>query len=76
MGGALISGYGRDMELEADGLAVQYSSISGYSGKGMMDALRVLKAQEEYSVEVSKRRGVSTQTYHGVFATHPEKIND
>ena len=72
MGGALISGYGRDMELEADGLAVQYSSISGYSGNGMMSALRVLKAQEEYSVEVSKRRGVSTQTYHGVFATHPE----
>jgi len=71
MGGALISGYGRDMELQADGLAVQYTTKLGYSENGMLSTLGVLKDHQEYSKEVSKRRGISQQTYHGVFSSHP-----
>ena len=69
--GALLSGYGRDMELEADDLGAQYLFLDGYSTKGMMDVLTVLKDQEIYSKELSKKRGQEPVNYHGVFASHP-----
>ena len=68
---ALLSGYGRDMELEADDLGAQYLFLDGYSTKGMMDVLTVLKDQEIYSKELSKKRGQEPINYHGVFASHP-----
>ena len=68
---ALLSGYGRDMELEADDLGAQYLFLDGYSTKGMMDVLTVLKDQEIYSKELSKKRGQEPVNYHGVFASHP-----
>ena len=46
-------------------------ALDGYSTEGMLKTLSVLKDQEVYSKEVSKRRG-QTQTYHGVFASHPK----
>ena len=41
--GALLSGYGREMELEADDLGAQYIYQDGYSPQGMYDVLSVLK---------------------------------
>ena len=70
-GGAFLAGYGRDLELQADSLGSNYMSKAGYSSQGMMQILTVLKEQELYSKEVSKRRGTDTQTYHGVFSSHP-----
>ena len=69
--GALLAGYGRDMELEADDLGAQYLFLDGYSTKGMMDVLTVLKDQEIYSKALSKKRGQEPVNYHGVFASHP-----
>ena len=40
--GALLSGYGRDMELEADDLGAQYIYQDGYSPQGMYAVLSVL----------------------------------
>ena len=69
--GALLSGYGREMELEADDLGAQYIYQDGYSPQGMYDVLAVLKDQEIYSKKVAKQRGVEPRNYHGVFASHP-----
>ena len=69
--GALVAGYGRDMELQADSLGAEYMVKQGYSASGMIDTISVLKEHELYSTEVSKRRGSNQQTYHGIFASHP-----
>ncbi len=69
--GALLSGYGRDLELEADDLGAQYIAQEGYSPQGMFDVLSVLKDQEIYSKAQAEKRGQEPRSYHGVFASHP-----
>tara|TARA_B100001013_G_scaffold339138_1_gene260828 strand:- start:35 stop:1474 length:1440 start_codon:yes stop_codon:yes gene_type:complete len=73
--GAFLAGYGRDMELQADSLGAEYMAQLGYSTKGMIKTISVLKEQELYSKEVAKRRGSVSQTYHGVFSSHPSNDN-
>ena len=67
---AFLAGYGRKLELQADELGAEYLVKDGYSSAGMLETLSVLKDQEIYSKEKSKRRG-QQQTYHGVFSSHP-----
>ena len=69
--GALLSGYGREMELEADDLGAQYIFQDGYSPQGMYEVLSVLKDQEIYSKKIAEQRGQEPRSYHGVFASHP-----
>jgi len=68
---ALISGYGRDHELQADKLGAEYLARVGYSTKNMYDVISVLKAQEQYSKYLAKKAGKQAPSYHGVFSTHP-----
>lgn len=62
-----LSGFGREHELEADGLAAEYLVRAGYDPVAMIDVVTVLKNQEDFNRLVSG----STQGYHGLFATHP-----
>jgi predicted Zn-dependent protease len=66
-GGALVSGYGRDMELEADGLGAEYLVKAGYDANAMVEVIEVLKNHEDFMKKTSNR-GIA---YHGLFATHP-----
>lgn len=66
-GQMLISGYGREMELEADALGAEYLARAGYDPNAMLQVLQVLKDQEEFASQVERRR----PTYHGLYATHP-----
>jgi predicted Zn-dependent protease len=66
--GALISGYGRDMELEADSLGAEYLYNAGYSPLAMVEVIEVLKNHEDFTKRTSNRTAVS---YHGLFASHP-----
>ncbi len=68
---AIISGYGRDHELEADKLGAEYLARVGYSTKNMLDVIGVLKAQEQYSKYLAKKAGRQAPSYHGVFSSHP-----
>ena len=74
MGGAIVRGYGRDMELEADGLGAQYLARSGYDPKAMIEVVKVLKSQEDYAKAQARDRGeaVPESGYHGLFDTHPD----
>lgn len=74
MGNAFVRGYGRDMELEADGLGAQYLARSGYDPQAMIEVVKVLKAQEDFAREQAARRGeaVPAGGYHGLFDTHPD----
>jgi len=72
LGGALLSGYGREHELESDGLGAEYLARAAYEPEAMIEVIRVLKAQETFSAEEAKKQGREVQGYHGLFASHPD----
>ncbi len=72
LGGALLSGYGREHELESDGLGAEYLARSGYDPSAMIDVLKVLKNQELFAAEQAKQLGQESKGYHGLFASHPD----
>jgi predicted Zn-dependent protease len=72
LGGALLSGYGRDHELESDGLGAEYLAKAGYEVNAMMDVIRVLKDQASFAEMQAKEQGKEVQSYHGLFASHPD----
>jgi predicted Zn-dependent protease len=70
-GTALIRGYGRDHELQADQLGAEYLARVGYQPQSMIDVVTVLKAQEEFDKFQARKEGRRPRAYHGVFSTHP-----
>jgi predicted Zn-dependent protease len=68
---ALVAGYGRDHELEADRLGAEYLARTGYSPQAMVEVISVLKNQELADVELAKQEGREPRRYHGLFDTHP-----
>lgn len=71
IGNALISGYGREHELESDRLGAEYLARTGYEPSAMTEVIGVLKNQEEFEKERAKAEGREARIYHGVFASHP-----
>ena len=72
LGGALLSGYGREHELEADRLGAEYLARTAYDPGAMLDVIRVLKNQEVFEVHRARAEGRQPQVYHGLFSTHPD----
>ena len=70
-GAEVISGYGRDMELEADGLGAEYMYKAGYEPEALLDVIGVLKNQEQFMRVKAREAGKTGTTYHGLYATHP-----
>lgn len=62
-----LSGFGREHELEADSLGAEYIANAGYDPIAVIDVVTVLKNQEDFNRRISN----NTQSYHGLFATHP-----
>ncbi|HWK75687.1 MAG TPA: M48 family metalloprotease [Povalibacter sp.] len=71
-GAALVRGYGRDNELEADRLGAEYLQDSGLAPEHMIDVVRLLKNQEMFEVARAREENRQPHIYHGVFATHPD----
>ena len=71
-GSALVSGYGREMELEADQLGAEYLDRIGYEPEAMIDVVRLLKNQEMLEVQMARQENRKPHVYHGVFASHPD----
>ena len=72
VGGALLSGYGREHELEADRLGAEYLARSSYDPQAIIKVIGVLKNQEVQDAELAKQEGREPRHYHGLFATHPD----
>jgi predicted Zn-dependent protease len=72
LSGALLSGYGRDHELEADRLGAEYLARSEYDPQAMIRVISALKNQELFDAEIAKQEGREPHRYHGLFATHPD----
>ena len=64
---ALLAGYGREMELEADQIGATLVARAGYNPLALLEVLQVLKDQSMFAKDVLGA-GVS---YHGLFSTHP-----
>lgn len=71
LGTAMVRGYGRDMELEADGLGAEYLARTGYRPNSVLDVIGALKDQDSYSKQQAEAQGKQVESYHGLFATHP-----
>ena len=72
MGSALLRGYGREHELEADKLGAEYVARTNYDTESMLDVIQVLKDQETFETQRAKSEGREPRIYHGLFSTHPD----
>ena len=70
-GAEIISGFGRDMELEADSAGAEYLHQTGYNVDSMLSVIGVLKDQEQYRRVQARASGKPSGTYHGLYASHP-----
>jgi len=70
-GAEIISGFGRDVELEADSAGAEYLHQTGYDVDSMLSVIGVLKDQEQYRRVQAKASGKPSGTYHGLYASHP-----
>ncbi|MGA9032864.1 MAG: M48 family metalloprotease [Sulfuricaulis sp.] len=71
LGNAMLSGYGRDHELESDRLGAEYLARAGYDPQAMIKVIGVLKNQEEFEKKRAAAENRPLRIYHGVFASHP-----
>jgi predicted Zn-dependent protease len=70
-GTALVRGYGRDHELEADEYGARYMHKTGYDADALLEVIGVLKNQEQFQRVKAKSSGKKVSSYHGLYATHP-----
>ena len=70
-GTAIVRGYGREHELEADRLGAEYLARSNYDPQAMLQVIKVLKDQETFELQRAKDEGREPRVYHGLFSTHP-----
>lgn len=68
----IVRGYGREHELEADGLGVEYLVKAGYRASAMKQVISVLKNQEVFDKQLAIEQGRKPRAYHGIFSTHPD----
>jgi predicted Zn-dependent protease len=71
-GQAIISGYGREAELEADRLGATYLAKAGYDPEAMINVISTLKDQDTFERERARLEEREARLYHGVFASHPD----
>ena len=72
LGTGIVRGYGREHELEADGLGVEYLAKAGYPAPAMRQVIVTLKNQELFDKKLALEQGREPRAYHGVFSTHPD----
>jgi predicted Zn-dependent protease len=70
-GAALISGYGREAELEADRLGAKYLAAAGYEPTALIEVISTLKDQDTFERERARLENREPRIYHGTFASHP-----
>jgi len=71
-GGALVSGYGRAMELEADELGARYMARLGYPPNEMLEVIDILKRREMFEIARARKEKREPEIYHGWYASHPD----
>ncbi len=66
-----VASYGRDQELQADGLGAEYLSRSHYDPRNMVDVITVLKNQERFAADQAQAEGRAAPARGDWLASHP-----
>jgi len=66
-----IASYGREQELQADGLGAEYLYRTRYDPHNMVDVIKVLKNQELFAAEQAKAEGRPAPAKGDWLASHP-----
>ena len=66
-----IASYGREQELQADGLGAEYLYRTRYDPQNMIDVIKVLKNQELFAAEQAKAAGRAAPQKGDWLASHP-----
>jgi len=73
---AIIQGYGRKDELQADELSIKYIPKAGYDVHATTRILKTLKRLEDIRIKEAKdTTGKAPEIYHGAFSSHPATKN-
>jgi predicted Zn-dependent protease len=66
-----IAKYGREQELQADGLGAEYLSRVQYDPRNMVDVINVLKNQERFAADLARAEGREAPAQNSWLASHP-----
>jgi predicted Zn-dependent protease len=66
-----IASYGREQELQADGLGAEYLARNHYDPHKMVEVINVLKSQERFAADQAKAEGKPAPAGGGWLASHP-----
>lgn len=66
-----VAKYGREQELQADGLGAEYLSRVQFDPRNMVDVINVLKNQERFAADLAKSEGRAAPAQNSWLASHP-----
>ncbi len=66
-----IASYGRDQELQADGLGAEYLARTSFDPRNMVDVINVLKNQERFAADLAQAEGRPAPRQGDWLASHP-----
>jgi predicted Zn-dependent protease len=66
-----VASYGREQELQADGLGAEYLYRNQFDPRNMVNVIQVLKNQERFAADQAKAEGRPAPAGGGWLASHP-----
>ena len=66
-----VSRYGREQELQADGLGAEYLSRIRFDPRNMVDVITVLKNQERFAADLARTQGRAVPEQNSWLSSHP-----
>ena len=66
-----IASYGREQELQADGLGAEYLARNQFAPQTMVQVIRVLKDQEQFAADQARAQGRAAPAGSNWLASHP-----
>jgi predicted Zn-dependent protease len=66
-----ISKYGREQELQADGLGAEYLARVRFDPRNMIDVINVLKNQERFAADLARAQGRPVPEHNSWLSSHP-----